>query len=95
MNGPMLQHGFITGRHIWVAMTVAIVLALGSQAAAAKECHRETPLPTDVRLIAPGPHAFQGTVTVHALTLFRARAAARVHSALRGQPSAAKPCLRY
>jgi hypothetical protein len=33
---------------------VALGLTLGTQAAAAKECHRETPLPTDVRLIAPG-----------------------------------------
>jgi hypothetical protein len=34
-------------------MAVALGLPLGTQAAAAKECQRETPLPADVRLIAP------------------------------------------
>src|SRR5262245_30032273 len=54
MHGPMPQHRFTTGRHLWVVMTVALGLALGTQAIAAKECQRETPLPADVRLIAPG-----------------------------------------
>src|SRR3989442_8947724 len=55
MHGPMPQHRFTTGRHLWVAMTVAPGLALCTQAAMAKECQRETPLPADVRLSAPGP----------------------------------------
>ena len=55
MHGLMPQHRFTTGRHLWVAMTVALGLALGTQAATAKECHKETPLPADVRPIAPGP----------------------------------------
>jgi len=36
-------------------MMVALGLTVGTQAAAARECHRETPLPADVRLSAPGP----------------------------------------
>ncbi len=55
MKQQTLQHRFTTGHHLWVVMTIALGLALGSQAAAAKECQRETPLPADVRLIAPGP----------------------------------------
>jgi hypothetical protein len=35
-------------------MTVALGLALGTPAATARECQRETPLPADARLIAPG-----------------------------------------
>jgi hypothetical protein len=38
-----------------VVILVTLGLALGSQAAAAKDCARETPLPADVRLITPGP----------------------------------------
>lgn len=52
---PTLQHGCTTGRHLWLCISVTLGLALGSQAAAARECHRETPLPADVRLVAPGP----------------------------------------
>jgi hypothetical protein len=55
MNGPRLQHGFTIGRHGWLVLAVALGLALGTQAAVAKECHQETPLPADVRLSAPGP----------------------------------------
>jgi hypothetical protein len=40
-------------------MTLALGLALGTQAAAAKECHKETPLPADVRLMAPGPQVLE------------------------------------
>jgi len=54
MKQQTLQHGFTTGHHLWVVMTVALGLALGSQAAAARECARETPLPAEVHLIAPG-----------------------------------------
>src|SRR6266511_4302844 len=54
MTQQVLRHGFTTASYLWVVMTVAIGLALGRQAAGAKECHRETPLPADVRLIAPG-----------------------------------------
>jgi len=49
----MPQHRFTTGRHLWLCVMVALGLALGTQAATAKECRRETPLPADVRLIAP------------------------------------------
>ena len=55
MSRQTLQHGYTTRCHLWVVMMVALGLALSTQAAAAKECHQETPLPADVRLIAPGP----------------------------------------
>jgi hypothetical protein len=55
MHGPRPPHRCTTGRPLWVAMTVALGLALGTQAATAKECQRETPLPADVRLIASVP----------------------------------------
>ena len=55
MSQQRYQHKFTTGRQLWLGMAVAIGLALGTPAAEAKECHRETPLPADVRLIAPGP----------------------------------------
>jgi hypothetical protein len=53
----------MTGCHRWlviiwaisIGLAVICALALGTQVAAAKECHRETPLPADVQLIAPGP----------------------------------------
>src|SRR2546430_17510271 len=54
MNQQTSPYRFITGRHLWVVMMVALGLAVGTQATA-KECHRETPLPADVRLSAPGP----------------------------------------
>jgi Beta-lactamase len=55
MNQQICHRRFTTGRHVWVIMALALGLALRPQAAAAKECHRETPLPADVRLMAPGP----------------------------------------
>jgi hypothetical protein len=55
MNGLIRQYGCITGRQVWLIITVTLGLGLGTQAAAAKECQRETPVPTDVRLVAPGP----------------------------------------
>ena len=55
MNRPMSQHGITRGRYLWLVITVALGLAWSTQAAAAKGCHRETPLPADVRLIAPTP----------------------------------------
>ena len=54
MNQQRYQHGLTTGQCLWLVITVALGLALGSQAAA-RECRQETPLPADVRLIAPGP----------------------------------------
>jgi hypothetical protein len=57
MNRPWVRRGFTRGRRLWLCLSLALGLALGSQAATAKECHRETPLPADVRLIAPGPEA--------------------------------------
>ena len=55
MNQLTLPQRFTTGQSLWLIIAVALGLALGSQAATAKECHRETPLPADVRLMAPGP----------------------------------------
>jgi len=43
------------GRHLWLCLALALGLALGTQAALAKECHHETLLPADIRLIAPDP----------------------------------------
>jgi hypothetical protein len=54
MNRQISQHGCRAGRHLWLCM-VAFGLALGTREATAKECHRDTPLPAHVRLIAPGP----------------------------------------
>src|SRR5206468_1790576 len=62
MNQPRLQHRFMSGWRRWLVIAfalglviaVALTLALWRQAAVAKECHQETPLPTEVRLIAPG-----------------------------------------
>src|SRR5881409_3159552 len=53
MHRPILQHGLTTRHHLWLCL--AVVLGLGTQTVVARECHRETPLPADVRLIAPGP----------------------------------------
>lgn len=39
---------------LWLCSVVALGLALGTQAAEARECARETPLPAEVHLIAPG-----------------------------------------
>jgi Beta-lactamase len=55
MNQATLQQHPTTGRYLWLVIGLALGLALGSQTAVAKECHRETPLPADVRLVAPGP----------------------------------------
>jgi hypothetical protein len=62
MNRPRVRHGFTRGCRLWLClalslgMDIAVThgLALAPQAATAKECHRETPLPADVRLSAPG-----------------------------------------
>jgi len=55
MSQPTLRYWFRTGRQLWLAVALTLGLTLGSQTAAAKECHQETPLPADVRPIAPGP----------------------------------------
>ena len=55
MNLRTLRHTCTPGRHLWLCLALTLGLALGARAAAARECHRETPLPADVRLIAPGP----------------------------------------
>lgn len=55
MHQHILQHECTTGRHLWLCIVVVFGLALGTRAAVARECYRETPLPADVRLIAPGP----------------------------------------
>ena len=55
MNQLTFPQRFTTGRSLWLVIALTIALVLGTQAAAAKECQRETPLPADVRLIAPGP----------------------------------------
>lgn len=49
------QHRRVNGHHLGLCLVLALGLALGTQAAVARECQRETPLPADVRLIAPGP----------------------------------------
>ena len=45
-------------------MDIAVThgLALATQAASAKECHREMPLPAGVRLTAPGPEVPEAVV---------------------------------
>ena len=63
MNRPRVRRELLRGRRLWLClamslgMDIAVThgLALATQAATARECHRETPLPADVRLIAPGP----------------------------------------
>jgi hypothetical protein len=63
MNRPMVQHGFTRGCRLWLCLVLSLGMAiavthglvLATQAATAKECHRETPLPAEVRLSAPGP----------------------------------------
>src|SRR5262245_45210587 len=55
MNGPMPHHRCTISRQLWLVIAVTLGLTLGAQAAAAKDCPRETPLPTDARLITPGP----------------------------------------
>jgi hypothetical protein len=55
MNGPMPHHERTTGHQVWLVIAVTLGLAVGAQATAAKECHHETPLPADVRLLTPGP----------------------------------------
>jgi hypothetical protein len=54
MEQQRRQHRRATGPHLRLCLALALGLTLGTQAAAAKECHRETPLPAEVRLIAPG-----------------------------------------
>jgi hypothetical protein len=68
MNRPRVRRDLLRGRRLWlclalslgVAIAVTHGLALATQAAAARECHRETPLPADVRLSAPGPQVPEG-----------------------------------
>ena len=54
MHQQTSPYRFTLGHHLWVVMMIALGLTLGTQAAAAKECHREMPLPADVRLSVPG-----------------------------------------
>jgi hypothetical protein len=63
MSQQTYQHRFVSGHRRLLVITIALGivnavaagLVLDSQAAAARECARETPLPADVRLIAPTP----------------------------------------
>jgi hypothetical protein len=48
------RHGFRTAPFLRLVIALTIGLALSCQAATAKECARETPLPAEVHLIAPG-----------------------------------------
>lgn len=57
MNEPMREHRCTRDHQGWLIITVMLGLVLGTQAAAAKECQRETPLPAEVQLIAPAPEA--------------------------------------
>jgi hypothetical protein len=54
MHPPPLRPIFTSGRHLWLCIAVAGALALSTSATAARECARETPLPAEVHLIAPG-----------------------------------------
>jgi hypothetical protein len=53
MNPPRVRRGFTRGRRLWLCLALSLGLALLAQAAAAKGCARETPLPAEVHLIAP------------------------------------------
>jgi hypothetical protein len=61
MNRPGVRRDLWRGRRLWLClalslgMDIAVTngLALATQAATARECHQETPLPADVRLTAP------------------------------------------
>jgi len=61
MHRATLAPRVMTGCHCWlvvigaIGLVVVLVLAREVGAAVAKECHRETPLPADIRLVAPGP----------------------------------------
>jgi hypothetical protein len=62
MTQPVLQRQFLSGWRRWVILAsalglviaVALTLALWRQATMAKDCRQETPLPKEVRLVAPG-----------------------------------------
>jgi hypothetical protein len=62
MNRPRVRLDLSRGRRLWLCLALSLGMdiavthgpALATQAATAKECHRETPLPADVRLTAPG-----------------------------------------
>src|SRR5882672_9167170 len=62
MNKPVLQRHFPSGWRRWITIAcavgsiivVALSLALWRQATIARDCRQETPLPTEVRLVAPG-----------------------------------------
>jgi Beta-lactamase len=54
MSHHTVPHKFTAALYAWLCISMALGLALASQAAAAKECQQQTPLPADVRLIAPG-----------------------------------------
>ena len=55
MNRQTGHHGCKTAPLLCLVIAVTLGLVSSRQAAAAKECHRETPLPPDVRLMAPDP----------------------------------------
>jgi hypothetical protein len=63
MHPLPLRPIFTPGHHLWLCIAVAGALALSTSATAATECARETPLPAEVYLIAPGsevPEAIAG-----------------------------------
>jgi hypothetical protein len=55
MSHHTIPHKPIAALHAWLCISMALGLALASQAAAATECQRQTPLPVDVGLVTPGP----------------------------------------
>jgi hypothetical protein len=57
MSHYTIPHKPTATPHVWLCISMALGLALASQPTAATECQRQTPLPADVRLIAPGPEA--------------------------------------
>jgi hypothetical protein len=62
MNRPRVRLDLRRGRRLWLCLALSLGmdivvthgLGLATQAATAKECHREPPLPVDMHLIAPG-----------------------------------------
>jgi hypothetical protein len=62
----MIQHTIphkpAAAPHVWLCISIALGLALASQPAAPTECQRQTRLPADVGLVAPGPEVPEAVV---------------------------------
>ncbi|HEX9871451.1 MAG TPA: hypothetical protein VGC99_23175 [Candidatus Tectomicrobia bacterium] len=64
MNRQMLQHEFAPGRYLWLGMAVVIGLALATQAATAKECHRQPLTASAMRAELPGYTFYTGPMNI-------------------------------